>query len=58
MNIINSFLVFNYNALHRIMYEFTSNIWTVLTVLGVGTTMILSLKNVFITTIRDEQNVL
>lgn len=58
MSIINSFLIFNYNAFNRIAYEFTSNIWMVLSVIGVGIIITLSLKNVFVTTIREEQNVL
>lgn len=58
MNILNTFLVFNYNAVNRIIYEFTSNIWLVLSVISVGIIITLSLKNVIDTTVRDERNVL
>lgn len=57
-NLINTFIVFNYNAINRIAYEFTSNIWTVLSVIGAGILIVLSLKNAFNTTVRVEQNTL
>lgn len=58
MGMIDSFVAFNYNAFTHLAYKFTSNIWMVLTIIGVGVAITLSLKNVFITTIREEQNVL
>lgn len=54
----NSFLIFNYNAFSRILYEFTTNIWMIFSVIGVGISIVLSLRNVFLTTVREEQNIL
>lgn len=56
--IFKSFLVFNFNAFSRILYEFTTNIWTIFAVIGVGICIVLSLRNVFVTTVREEQNIL
>lgn len=53
-----SFCAFNINAFSKIVYNISTNIWVLATVVSVGIIVALSLKNVVDTTVRDEQNVL
>lgn len=58
MGILKSFIAFNTNAFNSIVYNISSNVWLLLTLVSVTIIVLLSLKNAIDITVREEQNIL